>query len=63
MNSITPCLETRANFHNLTELEEGVIVQYILNMDNRGFPPKKKGAEDMANNILQSRGTKKVGKL
>ncbi|CCD48951.1 hypothetical protein BofuT4_P028270.1 [Botrytis cinerea T4] len=55
--------ETRANRHNITELEEEVIVQYILDMDLRGFPPKLKNVEDMANDILESRGAKRVGKL
>ncbi|APA05653.1 hypothetical protein sscle_01g004230 [Sclerotinia sclerotiorum 1980 UF-70] len=47
--------ETRANRHKITELEEEVIVQYILDMDLRGFPPKLKNVEDMANDILESR--------
>ncbi|APA14250.1 hypothetical protein SS1G_11952 [Sclerotinia sclerotiorum 1980 UF-70] len=55
--------ETRANRHKITELEEEVIVQYILDMDLRGFPPKLKNVEDMANDILESRGAKRVGKL
>ena len=32
-------------------------------MDSRGFPPKLKNVEDMANHILESRGAKSVGKL
>ncbi|EDN99830.1 hypothetical protein SS1G_02688 [Sclerotinia sclerotiorum 1980 UF-70] len=55
--------ETRANRHKITELEEEVIVQYILDMDLRGFPPKLKNVEDMANDILESRGAKRIGKL
>ena len=56
-------METRANSHNITELEEEVIVLYILDMDSRGFPPKLKNVEDIANHILESRGAKRVGKL
>ncbi|EDN98948.1 hypothetical protein SS1G_13807 [Sclerotinia sclerotiorum 1980 UF-70] len=56
-------METRANGHKITELEEKVLLQYIIDMDDRGFAPKLSGVEDMANYILQSRGAKKVGKL
>jgi hypothetical protein len=59
----TPRTETKANCHNLTELEEEVIVRYILDLDTRGFAPRLAGVEDMANYILESRGGKRVGKL
>jgi hypothetical protein len=39
INGRPPCSNTRANGLNLTELEEGVIVNYILNRDSRGFSP------------------------
>jgi len=42
--------------HNLTELEEEVLVQHILNIDERGFAPRLAGVEDMANYILESHG-------
>jgi hypothetical protein len=32
-------------------------------MDTRGIAPRLSGVEDMANNILQTRGAKRVGKL
>ncbi|EDN97160.1 hypothetical protein SS1G_02088 [Sclerotinia sclerotiorum 1980 UF-70] len=56
-------METRANNLNLTEKEEEVLIQYIIDMDERGFAPKLSGVEDMANYILESRGAKRVGKL
>ena len=56
-------LETRPKAQLLTELEEVVIVRYILDMDERGFAPRVAGVEDMANYILESRGARHVGKL
>jgi hypothetical protein len=45
----------------LTDLEESVIVQYILNLDSRGFPPRLSGVEDMANRLLAERDAGRVG--
>ncbi|APA14877.1 hypothetical protein sscle_13g096470 [Sclerotinia sclerotiorum 1980 UF-70] len=53
-------MEIRANGYKITELEEKVLLQYIIDMDDRGFTPKLSGVEDMANYILQSRGAKRV---
>ncbi|APA14493.1 hypothetical protein sscle_13g092630 [Sclerotinia sclerotiorum 1980 UF-70] len=63
MDGTTPCIESRANNYNLIKLEEEVFIQYIIDMDERGFAPKLSGVEDMANYILESQGAKKVGKL
>ena len=52
----TPCNEIKANCHKLTEIEEEVIVQYILDLDSRGFAPRLANVEDIANHILESRG-------
>jgi hypothetical protein len=48
--------ETKANGLKLTELEEGIIVRYILDLDSRGFAPRLTSVEDMANLLLESRG-------
>ena len=63
MTGRPPRPEYRPKGHKLTELEEEVIVQKILDMDTRGFAPRLAGVEDMANFILKSRGGKCVGKL
>jgi hypothetical protein len=55
--------DSKANCHKLTEVEEQVILQNILDMDSRGFAPRLAGVEDMANFILESRGGRRVGKL
>ncbi|EDO00270.1 hypothetical protein SS1G_14140 [Sclerotinia sclerotiorum 1980 UF-70] len=63
MDSTTPRIESRANSHNLTKLEEEMFIQYIIDMDKKGFVPKLNSVEDIANYILESQGAKKVGKL
>ncbi|APA15815.1 hypothetical protein SS1G_09323 [Sclerotinia sclerotiorum 1980 UF-70] len=56
-------METRANNLNLIEKEEEVLIQYIIDIDERGFASKLSGVEDIANYILESRDAKRVGKL
>src|SRR5689334_17619651 len=50
-----------ANSRKLTNLEESVIVQYILDLDSKGFPPRLSGVEDMANRLLAERDARRVG--
>ncbi|KAJ6258059.1 NADPH oxidase [Drechslerella dactyloides] len=50
---------------NLTQLEENVIVQYILELCARSFHPRLGSVEDMANQLLSTRAgdsTRRVGK-
>jgi len=63
MTGLTARNETRPNRQKLSELEEGVLIRYILDLDSRGFAPRLAGVEDMANYILESRGGDRVGKL
>jgi hypothetical protein len=63
INGAPPRSEYRHKSHNLDELEELVLVRYILDMDERGFAPRLAGVEDMANYILESRRARHVGKL
>src|SRR4051794_31427339 len=46
----------------LTELEEDTILERILDLDARGFPPTRTIIGDMANTLLAARGGKAVGK-
>ncbi|RKK77815.1 hypothetical protein BFJ71_g16645 [Fusarium oxysporum] len=46
----------------LSDLEEQIIVQFILDLDSRGFPPRLHGVEDMANRLLADRDAPPVGK-
>jgi DDE superfamily endonuclease/helix-turn-helix, Psq domain len=50
------------NSRNLTSLEEVTIVQYILDLDARLYPPRLADVEDMANRLLAERDTPPVGK-
>ena len=50
------------NSRKLTELEEETLVQYILKLDSRSFPPRLSGVKDMANILLNQRVPTQVGK-
>ncbi|PHH55055.1 hypothetical protein CFIMG_007569RA00001 [Ceratocystis fimbriata CBS 114723] len=46
----------------LSDLEEQVIVEYIINLGSRGFPPRLRGVEEMANRLLADRDASPVSK-
>lgn len=54
--------DSTPNSRKLTDLEESVIVQHILDLDSRSFPPRLSSVEDMANRLLRDRGASRVGK-
>ena len=54
--------DTLANSRKLTDLEEKAIVQYIIELVARAFPPRLCGVEDMANQLLRARDAPPVGK-
>ncbi|KID98255.1 transposase, partial [Metarhizium majus ARSEF 297] len=49
------------NSRKLTDLEESTIIQYILDLDSRSFPPRLCGVRDMANRLLADRDAPLVG--
>src|SRR4030088_712835 len=53
--------DTIANSRKLTDLEESVLVQYILDMATKGFPPRVSIVGDMANRLLATRHASRVG--
>lgn len=53
--------DSSANSKKLTDLEELAIVQHILNLDSKGFPPRRSSVEDMANRLLAERNALRVG--
>ena len=58
-----PRRDLLANSRRLTDSEEKAIVQYILELVARSFPPRLRGVEDMANQLLHVRDAPPVGKL
>jgi hypothetical protein len=50
------------NSRKLSDLEEQVIVQYILDLDSRGFPSRYRDVDEMANRLLADRDVSPVGK-
>ena len=61
-NRITHPLETRNGRHKLTATEEQTIVQYILDLNSRGFAPRLCEVADMADKLLAVRGGEPVSK-
>ena len=61
LRGITARRDTIANSRKLTNLEESTIVEYILDLDSRSFPPRLSGVRDMANRLLGDRDAPPVG--
>ena len=49
------------NMIKLLKSEEEVIVQHILDLDERGFPPRLAAIKDMADSLLAERHSDPVG--
>jgi hypothetical protein len=46
----------------LSDLEEQIIVQFVTDLDSRGFPSRLRFVEEMANSLLADRDASPVGK-
>ena len=55
--------DTSLKSRKLTKLEEEAIIQYILELGTRSFPPRLRDVEDMANQLLRVRNASPVGKI
>jgi len=53
--------DCQPNSKKLTQLEEEVIVNYILDLDRRGFAPTYAAVRDMADKLLAARDAGQVG--
>jgi hypothetical protein len=54
--------DSAPNSCKLSPYEEGTIVQYILDLDSRGFPPRPQAVREMADLLLAERDAPPVGK-
>ncbi|KAK7592451.1 hypothetical protein V3481_007069 [Fusarium oxysporum f. sp. vasinfectum] len=54
--------DTTPKSRKLSDLEEQIIIQFILDLGSRGFPPRLRGVEEMANRLLADRNALPVGK-
>jgi hypothetical protein len=61
-HGMQPRRDISANSRKMTDLEESVLVQHILDLAAKGFPPRMSVVEDMANRLLASRKQPRVGK-
>lgn len=60
--SMRPQQEVRPPRQKLTEFEEETIVERIIDLDSRAFPPRLRNVEEMANLLLRARDAPPVGK-
>jgi hypothetical protein len=60
LRGIQPRRDIPANSRKLTDLEEGVLVQHILDLSTRGFSPRLSIVENMANRLLTTRDAPRV---
>jgi hypothetical protein len=61
-NGIQSRRDSGPNSRRLSDLEEQTIVQFILDLDSRGFPSRIRFVEEMANSLLADRDASPVGK-
>ncbi|KAH7471320.1 hypothetical protein FOMA001_g13102 [Fusarium oxysporum f. sp. matthiolae] len=61
-NGIQSRSDTIPNSRKLSDLEEQIIVQFLLDLDSRGFPARLRFVEEMANSLLADRDASPVGK-
>jgi hypothetical protein len=61
LRGITARRDTIANSRILTNLEESTIVEYILDLDSRSFPPRPSSIRDIANRLLADCDAPSIG--
>ena len=55
--------DTTPKSRRLTDSKENAIVQYIVELITRSFPPRLRGVEDIANQLLRVHDAPPIGKL
>ena len=61
LRGMPPRRTISANSRKMTDLEETVLVEHIFDLDSKGFPPRLCVVEDIANRILATRNSGRVG--
>ena len=59
---ITSRRDSTPNSRKLTPYEESALIQYILDLDSRGFPPQPQAVQEMADLLLSDRGESPIRK-
>ncbi|KFZ23566.1 hypothetical protein V502_01953, partial [Pseudogymnoascus sp. VKM F-4520 (FW-2644)] len=62
IHGMTSRRDCTPNSRKLTPYEESALVQYILDLDSRGFPPRLQAVQEMADLLLSERGESPTGK-
>ena len=63
MKNLSFYMEIQVNNYKIIELKEKMIVQYILDIDLKGFLFKLKNIENITNNIFELKNAKCIEKL
>ncbi|KAJ3469895.1 hypothetical protein MRS44_003960 [Fusarium solani] len=53
--------DTIQKSRKLSDLEEEILIHFILDLDSRGFPPRLRGVKEMADQLLADRDASPVG--
>ncbi|KAJ3545078.1 hypothetical protein NM208_g450 [Fusarium decemcellulare] len=53
--------DTIQKSRRLSDLEEQILIHFILDLDSRGFPPRLRGVKEMADQLLADRDAPPVG--
>ena len=53
--------DSTPNLQKLTPYEESALLQYILDLDSCGFPPRPQAVQEMADLLLSERGESPIG--
>ena len=60
MNNLILYIEIRINRYEFIKLKKEIIIQYIFNIDSKGFPFKYKKIKDITNYIFESKSIKNI---
>jgi hypothetical protein len=61
-HGIQPRRDSIPNSRTLSDLDEQIIVQFVLDLDSRGFPSRLRFVEEIANSLRADRNASPVGK-